>query len=224
MNVVGRRANLLETAVFLLVLLPLMGFATIGIRPDQLHFSLVAVVIIVHDVALTGLALYFVWRNSEGGAAIGWTMAGAGREVLVGIALFVPMMIGVALIEAALRGVGVAQPTAPPAFLLPHGRSEYAVAIVLLVTVAVSEETIFRGYLIRRLMQVTGSRWLAVMLTSILFALGHGYQGTMGVIAVGVIGVVLALVYLKRGSLVAPMTMHFIQDFVGLIIAPQFFS
>jgi membrane protease YdiL (CAAX protease family) len=31
-------------------------------------------------------------------------------------------------------------------------------------------------------------------------------------------------VYLKRGSLVAPITMHFIQDFIGLIIVPRFFG
>ena len=60
-----------------------------------------------------------------------------------------------------------------------------------------------------------------MVLTSLIFALGHGYQGPLGVIAVGAIGAAFAAVYLWRGSLVAPVVMHFIQNFLGLIVAPS---
>lgn len=210
--------------MFLLVLLPWMGFATIGARPQDLNFFTVAVVVIFHDVALMVLAVYLVWRNGEGIAAVGWIRTGAMREFVIGAALFIPMTIGVSLIEALLQATGLAQPAKTPSYLLPQGGGDYALALLLLIVVAISEETIFRGYLLRRFSQVTGSRWIGVAVTSAIFALGHAYQGPLGVVAVGVIGVILALVYLKRGSLIAPITMHFIQDFIGLIVVPRFFS
>jgi membrane protease YdiL (CAAX protease family) len=37
---------------------------------------------------------------------------------------------------------------------------------------------------------------------------------------VGVMGVVFAVVYLWRGSLVAPMVMHFLQDFLAIVVLP----
>lgn len=213
-----RRVYLFETAVFLAVLLPWMGFTMIG-APEDLGFPVVAVVIIVHDLALTVLAVYLVWRNGEGVGAIGWIRRRAVREILIGVALFIPMLIAISLVEALFRSVGFAEPARPPSYLLPHGGFDYATAVLLAAIVAVAEETIFRGYLLRRFIQVTGSRWLSVALTSTLFALGHAYQGPLGVVAVGAIGVILALVYLRRGSLMAPIVMHFIQDSIGLTIA-----
>jgi CAAX protease family protein len=219
-----RRYRLIETGVFLLVLLTWMGFAAIGTPPQDLHFSVVATAIVFRNLALTALALYLVWRNGEGMGAIGWIRRSAGREALIGVVLFVPMTIGVALVTALLHAWGLAEPLAPPSYLFPRSGADYALALVLLAVVAISEETVFRGYLLRRFAQVTGRRSLAVVLTSTLFALGHAYEGALGAIATGVIGVVLALVYLRRGSLVAPMTMHFVQDFIGLIIVPRFFG
>ncbi len=82
------------------------------------------------------------------------------------------------------------------------------------------EETIFRGYLILRFREVTSNTAAAVLLSSVLFSLGHGYEGSAGVITVGVMGLVFALVYLWRRSLVAPMMMHFLQDFIGIVLVP----
>jgi len=60
----------------------------------------------------------------------------------------------------------------------------------------------------------------AALLSSVIFSLGHGYEGTSGVVTVGFIGLVFALVYQWRGSLVAPMIMHFMQDFSGIVLPP----
>jgi uncharacterized protein len=60
----------------------------------------------------------------------------------------------------------------------------------------------------------------AVLLSGLVFSLGHGYEGASGVITVFFLGTVFALVYLWRQSLVAPIIMHFLQDFTGIILAP----
>lgn len=220
----SRRLYRLETLVFLLVLLPWMGFSLAGASPERLEFALVAIVIMLHDLALTALALYLVWRGGEGIGAIGWSGRNAGREALLGVALFVPLFVGVALIQALLRAAGFAEPHPPPAFLLPGTPGERVLALLLLLIVAVAEETVFRGYLLRRLRQASGSRAFAVVLSTVIFAFGHTYQGTLGTVAVAVIGAAFALIYLWRGSLVAPVVMHFIQNFLGLMVAPRFLS
>lgn len=217
----SRRVHRIETLVFLLVLLPWMGFALVGASPERLDFTLVAVVIMLHDLALTALALYLAWRGGEGVGAIGWVGRNAGREALLGLGLFVPLFAGVALVQALLRAAGLAEPAGPPPFLLPESGGEQALALVLLLVVAVAEETVFRGYLLHRLSQASGSRGFALVLSTVIFAFGHAYQGTLGIVAVAAIGFAFAVVYLWRGSLIAPMVMHFIQNFLGLIVAPQ---
>jgi membrane protease YdiL (CAAX protease family) len=54
----------------------------------------------------------------------------------------------------------------------------------------------------------------------LIFAVGHGYEGSAGVATVGVMGVLFAVVYLWRGSLVAPMVMHLLQDFLAIVVLP----
>ena len=90
----------------------------------------------------------------------------------------------------------------------------------LVVVVAICEEVIFRGYLILRLSEVTRSTAAGVLLSAFIFSLGHGYEGSAGVVTVGVMGLIFAVVYLWRGSLIAPMVMHFLQDFIGIVLTP----
>lgn len=67
---------------------------------------------------------------------------------------------------------------------------------------AIAEETIFRGCFILRLSALTGSPPAAVVLSSLIFAIGHGYEGTVGVVTVAYMGLIFALVYVWRRSLV----------------------
>jgi membrane protease YdiL (CAAX protease family) len=93
-------------------------------------------------------------------------------------------------------------------------------ATVLVVVVAITEETLFRGYFIRRFSAVTPSLTAAVVASTVIFSLGHGYEGVTGVLTVGCLGGAFAVVYLWRRSLVAPATMHFLQDFLAIVLIP----
>jgi membrane protease YdiL (CAAX protease family) len=92
--------------------------------------------------------------------------------------------------------------------------------ITLKMVVALAEETIFRSTLILRFEAVTASSAVAVVLSAVIFSLGHGYEGSAGVVTVGVMGLVFALIYLWRRSLVAPIVMHFLQDFISVVLLP----
>lgn len=215
----SRGQQLIEVVVFLLLLAPSLIFSAASGIPENARFSLVATSTIVQDIAFLALAIYLVWRDGNGLRPIGWRAQHPGKEIFVGIVLFIPFYFGMISLEHVLQLLGLSAPAQPPTYLIPTSVAEYPLALAFLVVVAIAEETVFRGYLILRLSAVTG-RSGAVLISSIVFALGHGYQGTLGIAAIGVIGVVFALVYLWRGSLVAPMVMHFLQDFMGVILIP----
>jgi len=71
-----------------------------------------------------------------------------------------------------------------------------------------------------RFAAVTRSMPFAVFLSTLIFTMGHGYEGEVGLAAVGVWGLFFALVYLRTQSLVAPIVLYFLQDFIGILVVP----
>jgi CAAX protease family protein len=139
----------------------------------------------------------------------------------LGLVLFPVLAYGLSFIASWLQSLGLSFPTSHiPSFLKPAGAGQYVVATILVIVVAISEETIFRGYLILRFKSVTGSDAAAVVISSIIFAIGHGYEGLGGVIVVGCLGAFFAVIYLWRKSLVAPVVLHFMQDFTAIVLLP----
>jgi membrane protease YdiL (CAAX protease family) len=95
-----------------------------------------------------------------------------------------------------------------------------ALAIGLLVVwtlAAFGEELVFRGYIMHafaRPFKHKGLGWVfAVFLTSILFGLGHSYQGITGVILTGAVGVLYAGSFFLCGrNLWVPILIHGLYD------------
>ncbi|NIP73337.1 MAG: CPBP family intramembrane metalloprotease [Gammaproteobacteria bacterium] len=210
----------LEVAVFVVVIVPAVLLSFALVHPERVTFAAVATASMASQVILLGLVLLFVRRSGDGLAGLGWRGGQSGREALLGVALFVPFYLGAGALETFLRQMGLGGLTEIPPYLVPRGPAQYGLALLFVGVVAVAEESIFRGYLILRLRAVTGSTSAAVAVSTVVFALGHGYQGSVGVITVGAMGLVFALVYLWRGSLVAPAVMHFLQDFIGIVLLP----
>lgn len=215
-----RLGQLGEVLLFLVVMFSVLVLTMSVLRPAELSFTRVALHTIVLQLALLAIVIGLVRMRGEPLSALGLRFGAGWREVQWGVLLFVPVYVGAAVLEALLRQAGLTGLDAPPAFLMPTGGGEYVLALVFLAVVAVAEEVVFRGYLILRLRAVFASPAAAVIIASIVFALGHGYQGSAGVVTVGALGAALAAVYLWRGSLVAPMVMHFLQNFLGIVLMP----
>jgi uncharacterized protein len=216
-----RRRQLFELLAFVFAILPGVVLFFVVLRPRELTFTSIAVHSILVNLVLLSVVLLLVRRNGEPVQALGWRRPeGRWRELALGAALFVPFTLFAALVEAGVRAAGLTGPEAPPQFLIPVGAAELLLALVFLAVVAVCEETVFRGYLILRLHAVTGNVGTAVVVSALIFSLGHGYQGTAGLATVAVMGMVLALIYLWRESLIAPMVIHFLQNFMGIVVAP----
>jgi membrane protease YdiL (CAAX protease family) len=220
-----RRERIIELTIFLFLIAPSMAFSfflsgSTGGGPT-VGFTLTAVSSILRDLALVGLIMFFLWRNGESLKTIGWNLKGAGTEVAVGLGLFIPFFIAVALIENLLQMAGFTIPAAPMPELIMTGRSQLILALALVSVVAIAEETIFRGYLIQRFSSLNGSGAASVLLAGLIFSLGHGYEGSAGVVTVGIIGIFFGFVFLWRKSIIAPIVMHFMLDFVSIVLLPM---
>jgi membrane protease YdiL (CAAX protease family) len=217
----SRCVQAVELGVFLFLILPSMVLSFSTTRQGRVGFVPVAIMTIFRDLSLMSLILFFVWRNQETVARIGWLFKKRWPDVLLGLVLFAPILLGTALLDGALQSIGFSAPATPrPTFLDVRGLGEGVLALVLVAVVALAEETIFRGYLLLRCKALTANTPAAVLLSSIIFSIGHGYEGTSGVVTVGTMGAILAVIYLWRRSLVAPIVIHFLQDFLGVIILP----
>jgi len=77
------------------------------------------------------------------------------------------------------------------------------------------EELVFRGYLMRQLSAMTKSRTAGLLLQSVVFGLGHGYQGVARMAIIAVEGCMLGLLARWRRSLRPGMIAHGLQDMIA---------
>lgn len=85
-----------------------------------------------------------------------------------------------------------------------------AFTLVIFAVGALSEEALFRGYLLQTLVR-SRLAWLGVILTSVLFALAHNTNPSANVLSTvntGIAGVWFALAYLKTRNLWFPLGIH----------------
>jgi membrane protease YdiL (CAAX protease family) len=214
----------LELAVFLFLIVPSLAYSFVatGSGSGSVTLPSTAIAIILRDLALVALILFFLWHNVEPVKKIGWTIIHGYRDAAIALILFLPLFFLMALLDTYLTGVGFSNvwEVAGPS---TTGLYDPVLAVILVVVVAIAEETIFRGYLMLRLNGVFGSLAAAIILSSVIFAIGHGYEGSAGVITVGVMGLVFALIYAWRKSLVAPIILHFLQDLTVIVLIPYVF-
>ena len=69
-------------------------------------------------------------------------------------------------------------------------------------------EEVQRGFIVHRFGQYLGGGGLGVAFYSLLFGLGHYEQGYDAAIATAVLGAFWGVLYLRRGSIVAPVVSH----------------
>jgi membrane protease YdiL (CAAX protease family) len=65
-----------------------------------------------------------------------------------------------------------------------------------------------RGFIVHRFGQYLGGGLAGVLFYSVLFGLGHFEQGYDATLATAALGAIWGLVYLRRGSIVAPVVSH----------------
>ncbi len=110
----------------------------------------------------------------------------------------------------------------------PTKWQEIPLYLVMCVSAGICEEIIYRGFLITYFLQVfrgTGNPELwALSIPAILFAGGHYYQGARAVLKIFVLSVLFGLIFLRSGSLLPVMILHFLIDAAGGFFSLKYMS
>jgi len=95
--------------------------------------------------------------------------------------------------------------------LAPQTPRESRLFDMVSITAGVCEEILYRGLLLATLVPLVGT-WPAVAISSLIFGLGHAYQGIAGIVKTGLTGLVLALLTVSSGSLFIAIVLHTVVD------------
>jgi membrane protease YdiL (CAAX protease family) len=107
--------------------------------------------------------------------------------------------------------------------IFPQDSGERFAFFAVVVTVAVCEELIFRGFIQRVFENWSGGLVLAGILGSAgIFGVAHLYQGRRGLITTFVVGLLFAAIRAWTGSLLAPLIAHFVADITAGLLAPLY--
>jgi len=97
----------------------------------------------------------------------------------------------------------------------------FSLRLIVVLTAAVVEETLFRAYPIERLTTILGNKWLAGLITIIFFTVAHvPFWGAAQMIPVFMVSVLITLLYLWKRDLVLNITAHFVVDGIGFLLGP----
>jgi uncharacterized protein len=104
--------------------------------------------------------------------------------------------------------------------LLPETSGERMHFVGVSVTAGVTEEIVFRGFLIHALLIATGSLPLTLLLSASVFGIVHAYQHPVGALRAALLGAILALPLVLHGSIYPAILAHALIDILsGLWLA-----
>lgn len=147
--------------------------------------------------------------------------------VLVFVVVSTRALRGGVLLEAAepaRRRPGQGRHSESPAHatlaLLPRTAGERRLFTVVGVTAGVCEEWLYRGFFLAVVAAVGGglSDGVLIVVAAAAFGLAHAYQGPVGIGTTGLLGGIMAAVYLQTGSLLLPVLLHAVIDLRFLLV------
>jgi len=112
------------------------------------------------------------------------------------------------------------------AFLLPSTGEERWWWWLVCITAGVCEEVVYRGFLLHyfHILPFHLSLTWALVVSSVIFGIGHLYQGIAGAVQTVVIGFVLGAMFLMTGNLLLPIVVHAVMDLRVLAMLPEGFA
>jgi membrane protease YdiL (CAAX protease family) len=206
-------------ALYVLVATAGLALSSAGaVPPPHSHSRLVATYapLVFVELAL----LVYVVRVGRPASALSalvgrkWTSA---RRAVVDVALAAASFLSIRVFDFAWARVFVLGRSAAEA-VLPVSGLERAAWVLVAVTVGVSEEIVFRGYLQTQLGAFTRRAALGVVLQALLFGLAHAEQGPEAMARIAIYGLGLGVLAHLRRSLLPGILCHVATDVVSGLI------
>ncbi len=181
----------------------------------------------IMDLAILGLIIYFVKvKYRQRLAAIGLKIKDARKLIFLGglaYLAFLPILAFILLtviIVAILFNYYPPEQTLIKLFLQEKSIWFLIYSIIMVVIIGpIFEEVFFRGFSYNAIKRKWGAQ-TAMVLTALVFASLHG--NLIGFFPIMALGLLLAYMYEKTGSLVSPITIHILHN--AMMIALLFFG
>jgi len=170
-------------------------------------------------VVILASAVYFGVPLSSLGVASTPLSTGT-AAVAIGVGAGVGFWIGNEFAAVVVDGFGVAYDESLRELLAPESTGGWVVLlVVVLPTIAIVEELLFRGAAIGVPVAELGvPAWAMVIVSSVAFALGHSTQGRVGILVTGGLGLALAALFVVTNSLLAVVVAHYLVNALELIV------
>lgn len=104
--------------------------------------------------------------------------------------------------------------------IFPQSGIERLAFVALVITVAICEEFIYRGFIQGLFQSLGGSAAAGIAGSAVLFAAAHLYQGRRGLVSTFIVGVVFATMRWWTGNLLPTICAHFVADLAAGLYAP----
>lgn len=176
----------------------------------QLSLAFVATLSAVDTIILIGLMVILTIARGERVSDLWLGSRPIGREARIGALLVPVVFLLVVLLLSALMALAPwlhNVPTNPLENMATTAAGAAALAVVAIFAGGVREE-LQRAFLLRRFEQHLGGAVVGVVVLSVAFGLGHIVQGWDAVVTTALLGAFWAVLYLRRGSAVAPLVSH----------------
>jgi uncharacterized protein len=169
------------------------------------------------DAAIVLVLFAIAGRPLEGLVRLDWLPQGWWTGVAWGVVLLACALL-IAQV-AAMRGnetelSTVRKQVTSVEGVIPHTPAELRLFFGLSLSAGVGEEIVFRGYLLPYFDALVGPAG-AVLATTLIFGVGHAYQGAAGIVKTGLMGLLFAGAFVATGNLLAPMLLHAVIDAVS---------
>jgi len=195
------------TQIGLVYVLALLGQFPVD---GQLSMGYVTLLLGLDASLVIALVVWFLRRRGD---SLRETFLGGrpiGREALIGLPLTL-VVFGIVIVVLSLVQILAPWlhnvPVNPIAGLIRTGRDAAIFGLVATFAGGVREE-IQRAFVLRRFERYLGGARVGLVVFSVAFGAGHALQGWDAAITTGLLGAFWGVVYLARGSIVAPMVSH----------------
>jgi membrane protease YdiL (CAAX protease family) len=193
--------------------------ATLLLGSGELSLAGAIVLLVATQAALLLVSWLFVLRPNALAALPSFPGPDPGRALRMGIGFGVVAWFGASLVSygvvVLLEAIGV--DAAPQAAEQALALVEPWLAVLAIVVLApIAEELFFRGVVFNAFRRERGRRW-AYIGSAALFAVIH--LSLVALVPIFLLGLALAWVYERTGSLLAPIVMHAVVNGISVAIA-----
>ena len=181
-------------------------------------------------IAASTIGIRTAFTIQKPAGELAWLEAGSWQEKLL-IGILAGMMVAI-LLPAVLAvwnqkiRAKAGRAAKRLAYLLPSTGEERKWWWLVCITAGVCEEIVYRGFLLHyfSVMPLHFRLIWALVVASVIFGVGHLYQGALGAIQTAIIGSVFACLFVMTGSLLVPMIVHAVLDLRVLAMLPEGFD